>query len=533
MSPQTFDYIVIGAGTAGCVLANRLSADSAVSVLLIEAGGQDSHPMIHVPAGFIRLMDHKDITWRYRTAGSPHTGSREIMFPRGRVLGGSSSINGLLYVRPFREDLDEWAARSDDSWRYDQVLPYYRKSETWTGKPSPLRGTEGPVRVTRTPEPPPICDAAVKAGQIAGLEYREDPNESHTHASIWYYQQTRDGRRRSSAARGYLRPARGRTNLTVLTRAQVSRLLITDKVCQGVAVRRDNGAIEECYARREVILSAGAIGSPQILQVSGVGPAEVLEEHGIRPAHLLKGVGNNLQDHYIVRLGYAVKDTVTANQRGRGLRLAGEVMNYLLRGKGLLTYSASSVGAFYRSKYSQRTDVQYVMAGGSFKHGRIGELEETPGVTIGCWQMRPKSRGHVRIRSADIAVAPEIDPAYLADPFDAAVIAEGLKFGRELFSHEPLARYVVTESIPGSRYADDEALIRYARSNGSTVFHPAGTCAMGAGDAAVVDAQLRVRGIDRLRVVDASIMPNVTSTNTNATVLMIAEKAAAMILAGR
>jgi choline dehydrogenase len=533
MSQSTFDYVVIGAGTAGCVLANRLSADPSVSVLLIEAGGADRHPMIHVPAGFIRLIDHHDITWRYRTARDPHTGSREIVFPRGRVLGGSSSINGLLYVRPYREDLDEWATLSDDSWRYDNVLPYYRKSETWTGNASPMRGTDGPVRVTRTPEPPQICHAAIKAGQEAGLRYVDDPNQPHTYGSIWYYQQTRDGRRRSSAARGYLRPALGRQNLTVMTRCQVSRLLISNKVCQGVAIRREGGQLEEVYAQREVLLSAGAIGSPQILQVSGIGPAGVLEENGVRPVHHLEGVGSNLQDHYIVRLGYSVKNTLTANERGHGLRLIGEVMNYVLRGKGLLTFSASSVGAFYQSKYSQRPDVQYVMAGGSFKHGRIGELEDEPGVTIGCWQMRPKSRGHVHIKSADVTVAPEINPSYLSDSEDAAIIAEGLKFGRELFTRKSLSPYVITESIPGYACSSDEALIGYARSNGSTVFHPVGTCAMGLGSASVVDPQLRVRGIERLRVVDASIMPNITSTNTNATVLMIAEKAAAIIIAAQ
>jgi choline dehydrogenase len=532
MITTTFDYVIVGAGTAGCVLANRLSADPAVSVLLIEAGGRDWHPMIHVPAGFIRLMDHPDISWQYRTTGHPNTESRPIMYPRGRVLGGSSSINGLLYVRTFKEDLDEWARLSDDSWRYDEVLQYYKQSETWHGGTSPTRGTNGYVQVNRVPEPPPVCDAAVAAGVRAGLTYLDDFNQTHTHDSIWHYQQTRDGRVRSSAARAYLNPARGRKNLTIWTRCQVSRLIMENKTCKGIELRQRNGEHKAVHGR-EVILSAGVIGTPQILQVSGIGPAALLEEHRIRPVHVLEGVGKNFQDHYIVRLSYLVKDTLTANERSRGLRLIGEVADWMLRGKGLLTYSASSVGAFYKTKYSDRTDVQYVMAGGSFQSGRIGQLEAQPGVTLGAWQMRPKSRGHVRIRSADIKTAPEIQPAYMSHPEDVGIVCEGLKFGRMLFSHEPLARYIVKETIPGPEADDDEALIRYARNNGQTVFHGAGTCAMGTDDDAVVDPQLRVRGITGLRIVDASIMPRVTSTNTNATVLMIAEKAAAMILAAR
>jgi choline dehydrogenase len=531
MSAHTADYVIIGAGTAGCVLANRLSADPSVKVLLIEAGGSDRHPMIHVPAGFVRLLDHKSITWQYKTAREAGTASREILFPRGRVLGGSSSINGLLYVRPFREDLDEWARLVDDpSWRYDDVLPFYRKSETWLGEASPWRGNEGHIQVASIKEPPEICHAAVEAGREAGLEFESDPNQAHDQPSVWYYQQTRDGRFRSSAARAYLRPARARSNLTVWTDCQISRLLIEGGECRG-AVVQSGGSEKEVHAAREVILSAGVIGTPQILQLSGIGPADVLDALNIRAVQRSEGVGRNFQDHYVTRISYRLKDTVTANERSRGVRLVNELMSYALKGKGILTYSAALVGAFYQTKYGTRPDVQYVIAPGSFQEGRIGRLEADPGMSVGCWQMRPNSRGRVRIVSTDASVAPEIAPGFLSDPMDAKVLVEGLKFGRALFTHKSLKKYVVQETVPGAEHADDEALLNYARKNGSTVYHSVGTCAMGHDEMAVVDSQLRVRGIRRLRVVDASIMPRVTSTNTNATVLMIAEKAAAMIRA--
>ncbi|PUA17656.1 GMC family oxidoreductase [Glaciimonas sp. PCH181] len=533
MSAFTADYIIIGAGTAGCVLANRLSADPSVSVLLIEAGGADRHPMIHVPAGFVRLLDHPDITWQYKTKAESGTALREILFPRGRVLGGSSSINGLLYVRPFREDLDEWARLSDDSWRYDKVLPFYKKSETWMGESSPERGTDGYIRVDRIKEPPEICHAAVQAGIQAGLQFEDDPNQAHEHGSIWYYQQTRDGRVRSSAARAYLYPARKRPNLTVWTDCQIARLLVQNGECRGAVVNLANGQQKEVHVKREVILSAGVIGTPQVLQLSGIGPADVLEELGIRQEARLEGVGRNFQDHYVARLCYRLKDTVTANERSQGMRLMRELMSYALQGKGLLTYSAALVGAFYQTKHSSQPDVQYVIAPGSFKEGRIGQLEAEPGISVGCWQMRPKSRGRVRILSTDAKVAPEIAPGFLSEPDDAAILLEGLKFGRELMKHSSLSKYVVRETVPGPEHADDAALLDYARRNGSTVYHSVGTCAMGNDEQSVVDPQLRVKGIKHLRIVDGSIMPRITSTNTNATVLMIAEKAAAMIIGER
>jgi choline dehydrogenase len=531
MASHSADYVIIGAGTAGSVLANRLSADPSVSVLLIEAGARDTHPMIHIPAGFVRLLDHQNVTWKYKTKPEAESGGRAILFPRGRVLGGSSSINGLLYVRPFEEDMDEWARLvGDTSWKYKNVLPFYCKSETWRGGQSPVRGKDGYIQVSRIQEPPEVCHAAIAAGKEAGLTFVEDPNQAHSASSVWYYQQTRDGRFRSSAARAYLYPARDRKNLTILTEGQVESLLIEGDVCRGVVMRSAAGQ-KEVLANREVILSAGVIGSPQILQLSGIGPSDVMDELNIPMTLQSEGVGRNFQDHYVARLSYRLKDTVTANERSRGVRLLNELLAYAISGKGILTYSAALVGAFYRTKYGERPDVQYVIAPGSFQEGRIGQLEKNPGMSLGCWQMRPKSRGRIRIVSQDPLVAPDIAAGYLSDPEDAKVLVEGLKFGRSLFTNPSLRKYVVEETVPGIDHTSDRDLLAYVRRNGSTVYHAVGTCAMGTDEMAVVDSELKVRGIRRLRVVDASIMPRVTSTNTNATVLMIAEKAASMILA--
>ncbi|MDH4402136.1 MAG: GMC family oxidoreductase N-terminal domain-containing protein [Burkholderiaceae bacterium] len=530
------DYVIVGAGTAGCVLANRLSACGKYKVVLIEAGGRDSHPFIHIPAGFLRLLDHPSITWGYKTAPEKQASQREILFPRGRGLGGSSSINGLLYVRPFAADINAWEERGAAGWNFENCLPYYIRSETWQDGKDPKRGHDGPIQVTRVLSPPAVCAEVMMAGEELGLEMLDDPNTNTRGPSIWYYQQTRQGRFRSSAARGYLRPAAYRTNLSVLTDLHVMQVIMEgegkQRTATGVACRRENGQTVFVKARKEVILSAGVIGTPRLLELSGIGDPHVLDNAGIRSQVALSGVGNNLQDHYVTRLCFRIQGIETANERAHGTALAKEVAKYVVSGDGILTYSAAVIGAFASTGLVARPDVQFVIAPGSFKEGRIGELEDEPGLSFGVWQMRPESRGEVHIVSSDDSKAPSIAPRYLSDSLDRQTVIAGLRIGRQLARQPSLAPYVVGETVPGPQADSNEALLQYARDNGSTVYHGVGTCRMGPDPAAgaVVDANLRVHGVNRLRVIDGSVMPTMTSTNTNATVLMIAERAADLLL---
>jgi choline dehydrogenase len=531
LNELTADYVIVGAGTAGCVLAARLTENPGTSVLLVEAGARDRHPFIHVPAGFLRLLEHPKITWGFKTQGHADTGNRELIFPRGRGLGGSSSINGLLYVRPFPEDIDGWSRAGAHGWDFASCLPYYNRSETWQHGPDARRGSRGPIQVTRVSDPPAACATVVQAARAAGYEFLQDPNADTRGPAVFYYQQTRHGRFRSSAARGYLAPALTRANLKVRTGDEVSRVLMERGRATGVEVRKPNGDLVLLKATREVILAAGVIGTPVILERSGIGDPDVLASAGIRPAVRSPGVGRNLQDHYVARVCFRVKNLETANERSSGWPLVKEIARYVATGQGLLTYSAALVGMFGQSQYAQRPDLQFVIAPGSFRAGRIGELETEPGVSIGCWQMRPASRGEVHATSADVGAKPLIDPRYLSDPVDRRTLVEGLRMARNLFGLAPLKDFVVEETVPGAASKDDEALLAYARTNGGTVYHGVGTCRMGEDDEAVVDPQLRVRGVEGLRVVDASVMPAITSTNTNATVLMLAERAAEMIQA--
>ncbi len=524
------DYVIVGAGSAGCVLANRLSADPNTSVVLIEAGGRDWNPYIHVPAGFMRLLSHPTLTWGYQAEPDPGTGGRAILYPRGRVLGGSSSINGLIYVRGQPEDFDHWAQLGNRGWSWDDVLPYFKKAENWEGDETEVRGKGGPLFTSRM-ERPPLCTAVIEAGKEIGLEYRADVNSLPPGAGdgIGWCQQTRGGRRRASTARTYLHPAMKRRNLELVVKALVRRIVFDGR--RAVAVEYERGGTTlRAAATREVILSAGAVGSPHILQLSGVGAPDHLSRIGIPVRHELPGVGRNLQDHYVARISHRVSGMATVNERSRGLPLVAEVLRYLVSGKGMLTYSASLAAASVKVLPESATpDVQCSFAPGSFKDGMVGELDEFPGLTGGVWQMRPLSRGYVEAKSADPHEAPAINPRYFSEPTDRRAIVAGLRFLRRLFAAPALARFCGPEFLPGPQVESDDELLDYARRKGSTVYHASCSCKMGTDPLAVVDDRLRAHGLDGLRVIDASVMPAVTSTNTNAPTIMIAERGADLV----
>ncbi len=531
---DTYDYVIVGAGSAGSVLANRLSEDGTASVLVLEAGPSDWHPYIHMPAGFIKTFHIPSVNWLYHMEPSAWTGGRRILAPRGKTLGGSSSINGHVYNRGQRMDFDTWAQLGNRGWGYADVLPYFRRMERRLGESDPtFRGRDGSLTVSDLEWRHPLCEAFIEGAVSLGIPRNPDYNAA-IQEGVAYAQRTIDKGRRVSAATAFLHPARKRPNVTVRTHAHTTELTFEGKRCVGVAYSYGGRGGESCSVRaaREVILSAGTYNSPQLLQLSGVGPAGLLESLGIPVRQALAGVGENLRDHYAPRFTVRVKNIDTINERARGLKLVREVIRYVMTRKGILSLNPTLVYCFWRSDPTvANSDLQLTFTPASYREGVQGQLDLEPGMTIASWQQRPDSRGYVRLRSADPFDPPIIQPNYLAEEGDRRVLLAGMKLARRLLRTKPLEPYYDHEDFPGDKVQSDDELMGAAKERGTTTFHPAGTCRMGpkTDPLAVVDDELRVHGFDGLRVIDASIMPTMLSANLNAATLMLADKASDLI----
>jgi len=531
---ETFDYVIVGAGAAGCLLANRLTEDGRHTVCVLESGPPDRHPWLHIPAGFIRVGYHPKLTWGFTSVPTAETGGRGVKAYMGRTLGGSSSINGFNYTRGLPLDYDTWAGLGNPGWSFADVLPYFKRTERRVGAHDPAwRGSDGLLPITDCDWRHPLCDAYIESAREAGLPSHVDYNAA-SQTGAGYYQRWIVNGWRVSAAKAFLRPAMRRPNLKVLSDAHVTAVTFEGRRATGVRyLAGGGGPARTIAARREVILATGAGNTPKLLQLSGVGPAALLQRLGVPVIHALEGVGENLRDHYMVRSIMRVQGVPTLNSTARGWRLWIEVLKWLTRRPSVLAISPSVAFGFTKSRPELAdNDLQLHFSPGSYASGIAGKLDDFPGMTLGFYQLRPEARGYVRARSTDPFALPEVQPAYLQHETDRQVAIDGLRLARRILHSGPLSRFWVQDEFPPASATSDEALLESARQRGGTAWHYMGTCKMGpASDPlAVVDASLRVHGLEALRVVDASIMPTMPSGNTGAPTMMIAEKAADLIL---
>ena len=530
MAEHRYDFIVVGAGSAGCVLANRLSEGGRWRVLLLEAGPR-GHWLSPMPVSFAKLIDNPAANWCYRAEPDEGSGGRAIPIPRGRVLGGSSSINGLVFVRGQRLDYDTWAQLGNRGWSYDDVLPLFRRMEHFESGADEWRAEGGPLRVSEVPDESPLYEALFRAGVEAGLPHNPDYNGA-SQEGICKTQATISRGRRMSTAHCYLRPARGRANLEVASGALAGRLILDGRRCTGVRFRR-NGRDEEALAAREVVLCGGSINSPQLLELSGIGRPEVLRERGIDVAHELAGVGENLIDHMAPRVVWRLKPRgATYNERARGLGLAWQVIRYATTGGGFLSLPSAPVLAFLRSREGlEAPDVQVHFAPYAIRGPTDRRLLPEPGMTCTTYILRPESRGSIHVRSRDPSEPPAIRLNFLSDPLDRRILVDSVRWVRRILATSAMDDFRHSEMRPGAEVESDDDLVAWIRATAETAFHPVGTCKMGQDPMAVVDERLRVRGMESLRIADGSIMPTLVSGNTNGACIMIGEKASEMMLA--
>ena len=542
-----YDYIIIGAGSAGCVLANRLSANPKHKVCLLEAGPPDRSPFIHIPAGFVKTLKDPAVNWLFETEPSWGTNGRVIAAPRGKTLGGSSSINGLVFNRGQAMDFDSWAQRGNRGWGYADILPYYKRFETRLGsgeasaesaddpRVDPLyRGRSGEQVITDLAWRHPLCDAFVQAALDMGMPLNQDYN-GRTQEGVSYVQRTSRGRLRFSAAKAFLNPAKARKNLHIITDAHTTALQIENGRATGVTFSKGgrHGLETQIFASKEVILSAGVVGSPHLLELSGIGDGDRLAGLGIDVLHHLPGVGRNLRDHYAPRFTGRAKNIRTINELTRGPRLLGEIGKYLIGKPSILGLGPTLVYCFWHSDPAIRNhDLQLTFAPASYKEGVQSEIDTAPGFTVAAWQQRPESLGYIHARSADPYDKPVIQPNYLDAEEDRRVVVAGMKLARQLMHSEALAGFLDHEVYPGVHRQSDEELLQIARERGTTTYHMMGTCRMApdTDPTAVVDDTLRVHGLEGLRVIDASIMPTMLSANLNAGAMLIGEKGSDLVL---